>query len=247
MLRRLLPATLLAPTLLALAGCRVSLSPLQNRIAFGQEPFLVFAATGEGRVGDLYAVKPAGGEIWPVTYTRVDERLPAIAPNGVGLAFVRRARGRDDVVVMDLSTGRERRALRLEADSVTGLAWRGQEEVWVRTAGRAWRVTRAGEPAPLEAPAAERDSAFLVLLGEPAFASAAPCDTAPGVCVRTREGAGSPLAPEGRDAARWGADSVGYFVGDRLVVRSLGPGRERVLRWHPEPVAPRAVTYFPGP
>lgn len=245
--RRLLPAACLAPALLALGGCRVSLSPLQNRIALGQESFLVLAATGEGRAGDLYALKPAGGEVWPVTYTLVDERLPAIAPNGVGLAFVRRAGGRDDVVVMDLSTGAERRALRLAADSVTGLAWRGQEELWIRTTGGAWRARRAGEPTPLDVPAAERDSAFLALLGEPAFAAAGPCDTAPGVCVRTADGAESPLAPAGRDAARWGADSVAYFLGDRLVVRPLGPGREREVRWHPAPVTPRAVSYFPGP
>lgn len=243
--RRLLPAALLA--LLALAGCRVSLSPLQNRIAFGQEPFLVFAATGEGRAGDLYAVKPAGGEIWPVTYTRVDERLPAIAPNGVGLAFVRRVRGRDDVVVMNLSTGSERQALRLEADSVTGLAWRGQEELWVRTVGSAWRVTRAGEPAPLEVPAAARDSAFLVLLGEPAFAAAGACASGAGVCTRSADGVEHLVAAEARDAARWGPDSVAYFVGDRLTVRPLGPGREREIRWHREPVAPRAVSYYSGP
>ena len=245
--RRLLPAALLAPALLALAGCRVSLSPLQNRIAFGQEPFLVFAATGEGRAGDLYAVKPAGGEIWPVTYTRVDERLPAIAPNGVGLAFVRRVRGRDDVVVMNLSTGSERQALRLEADSVTGLAWRGQEELWVRTVGSAWRVTRAGEPAPHEVPGAARDSAFLVLLGEPAFAAAGACASLAGVCTRGADGVEHLVAAEARDAARWGPDSVAYFVGDRLTVRPLGPGREREIRWHPVPAEPRAVSYFAGP
>ncbi len=245
MRRRLLPAALLAAA--ALAGCRVSLSPLQNRIALGQEPYLVFAATGEGRAGDLYAVKPAGGEIWPVTYTRVDERLPAIAPSGVGLAFVRRVRGRDDVVVMNLSTGSERRALRLGADSVTGLAWRGQEELWVRTATGAWRVTRAGEPAPLDVPAAVRDSAFLVLLGEPAFAVAGACAGGAGVCTRGADGVEHPLAEPARDAARWGPDSVAYFAGDRLTVRPLGPGREREVRWHPAPVEPRAVSYFAGP
>ncbi len=245
--RRLLPAALLAPALLGLAGCRVSLSPLQNRVALGQEPFLVFAATGEGRAGDLYAVKPAGGEIWPVTYTRVDERLPAIAPNGVGLAFVRRARGREVVVVMDLSTGSERRALRLEGDSVTRLAWRGQEELWVRTAGSAWRVTRAGEPAPLDAPAAVRDSAFQVPLGEPAFATAGACASGDGVCTRGVDGVEHLLEAGARDAARWGPDSVAYFVGDRLTVRPLAPGREREIRWHPAPVEPRAVSYFAGP
>jgi hypothetical protein len=231
----------------ALAGCRVSLSPLQNRVALGQEPYLAFAATGEGRLGDVYVVKPDGGEIWPVTYTRVDERLPALAPHGVGLAFVRRAGGEDEVVVMDLAGGGERRALRLAADSVTGLAWRGPEELWVRTTAGAWRVTRSGEPMPLAAPPAVRDSAFLVLLGEPAFAAAARCDTAPGLCIRTADGAEHDLSAEGRDAARWGADSVAYFLGDRLAVRPLGAGRERLLRWHPEPVAPRAVSYFPGP
>ena len=243
-MRRLLPAALAATSL---AGCRVSLSPLQNRVVLGQEPYLAFAATGEGRAGDLYVVKPAGGEVWPVTYTRVDERLPVLAPNGMGLAFVRRAGGQDEVVVMNLATGGERRALPPGADSVTALAWRGPEEVWVRGVAGAWRVTRTGAPVALEAPAAARDSAFLVLLGEPASASAAPCAAGPGVCLRTAGGAEHPLAPAGRDPARWGTDSVAYFLGDRLAVRPLGAGRERVLRWHPEPREPRSVSYFPGP
>lgn len=237
-------APLLLITIL-LTACRVSFSPLQNRIEFGREAFLVFAATGEGGLGDLYAVKPDGGEIWPVTYTRLDERLPGLSRDGLRLAFVRRSGAEDAVVVMDLAGGSEERVLETASDSVVALTWRPDGELWVRGSGEAWRIRPGAEPAALGTSRAI-DSAFSVLVGEPAFATVTACDTPPGLCARAATGESQVLEPGGRHAVRWGSDSVGYFLSDRLYVRPLGPGRERFLRWHPEPVAPRTPTLFEG-
>ena len=246
-------------------ACRVSFSPLQNRIEFGQEAFVVFAATGEGDLGDLYAVKPDGGEIWPVTYTRVDERLPGLSRDGLRLAFVRRSVARDAVVVMDLARGSEKTVLDPGADSVVALVWRADGALWVKggtggtggtdetdeTGGtgreRVWRVTEGEAATALDAADPAVDSGFAVLVGEPAFATVAPCDSGPGLCARAASGEQQVLDAGGSDPVRWGADSVGYFLDDRLYVRPLGPGRERFLRWHPEPVRPREPSYFPGP
>ena len=230
---------------LLVTACRVSFSPLQNRIEFGREAFLVFAATGEGDLGDLYAVKPDGGEIWPVTYTRLDERLPGLSRDGLRLAFVRRSGAEDAVVVMDLARGSEERVLETATDSVVALTWRPDGELWVRGARAGWRIRQGEPPAPLGSGPAV-DSAFATLVGEPAFATVSACDSPPGLCAHAATGESQVLEPGGRDAVRWGSDSVGYFLNDRLYVRPLGPGRERFLRWHPEPVAPRTPTLFEG-
>ena len=240
-----MPRLALCLLVLGAAACRVSFSPLQNRIEFGREAFLVFAATGEGDLGDLYAVKPDGGEIWPVTYTRLDERLPGLSRDGLRLAFVRRSGAEDAVVVMDLAGGSEERVLETVTDSVVALTWRPDGELWVRGAGEGWRIRQGAEPAALGGGPAV-DSAFAVLVGEPAFATVAACDSPPGLCARAATGELQVLEPGGRDAVRWGSDSVGYFLNDRLYVRPLGPGRERFLRWHPEPVEPRTPSFFEG-
>jgi hypothetical protein len=230
---------------LGAAACRVSFSPLQNRIEFGREAFVVFAATGEGELGDLYAVKPDGGEIWPITYTRLDERLPGLSRDGLRLAFVRRSGTSDGVVVMDLARGSEAKVLET-ADSVVALTWRPDGELWVRSAREGWRIRQGEQPAALDAGPAT-DSAFAVVVGEPAFATVAACDSPPGLCVRAATGETQVLEPGGKDPLRWGSDSVAYFLNDRLYVRPLGPGRERFLRWHPDPAAPRTPSYFEAP
>ena len=68
--------------LLGGAACRVSLSPLQNRIAVGEESFVIFAADGEDAAGDLFAVRTNGGAVYPVTYTRLHETAPAFIETG---------------------------------------------------------------------------------------------------------------------------------------------------------------------
>ncbi len=236
-----------------LAGCRVSLSPLQNRIAVGQEAFVVFVADGEGGLGDLFAVPGAGGVVTPVTYTRLDESAPALAPDGAALAFLRTIPGAPDqrLVVMNLLNGSERDAP-IPAGRGTRVAWsRTGESLFLETDSGRYRMDAPpgpGEIVPLgPAEAAAAESALAVLLGEPPFARVARCGDTPGLCVVTAEGATGPLAAEGRDPARWGGDSVAYFVADRLEIRPLGPGQARHLSWSRPPPSPRQPTVHPGP
>lgn len=248
---RLRPAAL---ALLTLTACRVSMSPLQNRLAPGEEPFAVFVATGEAGQGDLFAVRAAGGATFPITYTRVREMAPALSPTGTDLAFIRETVAGDAstrrVVVMNLLNGRERMLPQsdLPADAV---AWSEDAgTLYLRTAGSTLAIP-APPAAPQSRPLDSTESLhaytlFDVLLGTPAFGRALDCPEG-GVCVRLASGEESVLAADGRGAVRWGSDSVGYFVGAGFVVRPLGPGRLRELRLTPPRMEPRELTFYPGP
>jgi hypothetical protein len=238
----------------ALTACRVSMSPIQNRLAPGEEPFAVFVANGEAGVGDLFAVRAEGGATFPVTYTRVRELAPALSPSGTALAFLREATpGRPEtrtVVVMNLLNGGER-ALPRPASPAEAVAWSADgSELFVRTeTGIVASATPPSDPALRaldDTGAARADSAFAVLLGSPAFGRAVDCPEG-GICVLLPDGRRSVVAADGRGAVRWGADSVGYFSGAGFVVRPLGPGRQRELRLTPPPLEPREMTFFPGP
>ena len=242
--------------LAALIGtaCRVSLSPLQNHLAPGEEPFAVFVANGEGGTGDLFAVRAEGGVSYPITYTRVRELAPALAPTGTSLAFLREAVAGDPatrrVVVMNLLNGSERILPAVEAP-IDALAWDpGGVQLFLRAGSTTYAVPAPpaeGAPRrldPTQVPIA--DSAFSVLLGTPAFARAVECPEV-GVCIELPSGERSVLDQEGRGAARWGSDSVGYFVGNHFVVRPLGAGHARELRFTPPRAEPRELTFFPGP
>jgi hypothetical protein len=245
---------LMACTLMALTSCRVSMSPVQNRFAPGEEPFAVFVATGEAGLGDLFAVRADGGTTFPVTYTRVREMGPALAPTGTALAFIREGVAGDPstrrVVIMNLLNGGERMLPPTETPP-EAVGWSAAATtLYVRTGS----VTVAA-PAPPgkstlsvldSAEAVRADSAFDVLLGTPAFGRAVECPES-GVCVVLASGERSVLAADGRGAVRWGSDSVGYFVGAGFVVRPLGPGRLRELRLTPPRMEPREMTFYPGP
>jgi hypothetical protein len=103
--------------------------------------------------------------------------------------------------------------------------------------------------AAVEIPAAERtaaESSLAVLLGSPAFTRVIPCERTADLCVVGDTPAPSRLAADAHDAVRWGGDSVGYFAGDQLRVRPLGPGRERTVEFRNPPASPREATMFPG-
>lgn len=240
--------------LVVAAGCRVSMSPVQNRLAPGEEAFAVFVAAGEAGASDLFAVRADGGTTFPITYTRVSEFAPALSPTGTDLAFIREGL-RDDttsrrVVVMNLLNGAERV---IPSDSLVpdAVAWSGDASRLFIRAGAATIVAgappRDPEPRLLTgAEAGAADSAFLVLVGTPAFGSVIDCPEG-GVCVELRDGERSLFSADGRGPTRWGSDSVGYFVGSGFFVRPLGPGRMRELRLTPPRLDPREMTYFPGP
>jgi len=236
----------------AIAACRISLSPLQNRIDVGQETFVVFVGDGEGGQGDLYAVKADGGSVFPVTYTRLHETMPALSPDGVMLAFLRGRRAGDStdyrVVVMNLLNGAERVLLTGGKDRApVSLGWHPTDPVlYVATTGGVFEASVP--PGPLTITAASdsavADSSLSVLLGSPAFARVASCSTGAGMCVVPRSGSEQPITEDEADVVRWGGDSLAYVTGTRLMVRPLGGGRSRNLRWVDPPANVRYPTVF---
>jgi len=240
--------------LLLMGGCRGNLSPLSNRLEIGQEPYLVFTADGEAGAGDLFASKPAGGTAYQITFTRVDERLPMLSPDGTMLAFVRSRVPGDErqwrLVVMNLLNGAERQ-VEGGTPGPDALAWSPDgSRLFVRVGGTAM-VTPA-PPADLalaRAGGAERataDTGFMVLLGNPPLGAAVPCVDG-GVCARVGRGEVETITPTGTTPARWQGDSVAYLEAGEWVVRPLAGGRTRILRWSRSPGRPRELTVFPGP
>jgi hypothetical protein len=246
---RILAAALMV---LAAVSCRVSLSPLQNRIDVGRETFVVFVGDGEGDQGDLYAVKADGGSVYPVTYTRLHETRPALSPNGVMLAFLRGRRAGDStdyrVVVMNLLNGAERVVFTgEEGRAPVTLGWHPSNSIlYVATTGGVLEATLP--PAPLTvtsaADSAVADSSLSVLLGRPVFARVAPCSTGVGMCVVPRSGSEQPITEDAADIIGWGGDSLAYVTGTRLTVRPLAGGRSRDLRWVDPPANARLPTVF---
>lgn len=238
--------------LLLLAGC--SLPPLRGKAQIGKDPYAVFTADVPGGA-DLFAVLPSGGSPMQLTFSPVEESDPALSPDGAAVLFLRHQRSdstdRRTVWILNLLSGAERElvlppAWRVEPE---GAAWsRDGRSVYVRTGrGTARFAAPPAPPAPVSVAAGEQaraDSSFLVLLGAPAFAAVTVCGN--GLCTVGTDGVSTPLAPGATGAARWGADSVGYFSGERFIIRPLGPGHPRTLEWSPAPIHPRSVTFFPG-
>ncbi len=240
-----------AVIVLLLLGC--NFSPLMNRIAPGEEPFVVIAAEGAGGQVDLFAVGSGGGAVTQLTFTIPVERSPRLTTDGTVLTFLRMgdtlpgtAR---EVVMMNLLNGSERRLdLPAEAGRPESLAWADdQATLYVRTSLDVWAL--AAPPAPFPArrmvegdPAA--DSAFTTWLGTPRFARAIACGV--GVCAVTASNDTVQLTPTGRDPFRWGTDSVAWFEGDELMIRPLGPGLSRRMNWTRPPRNPHDGSYAKG-
>jgi WD40-like Beta Propeller Repeat len=237
-------------------GCRGNLSPLSNRLRIGVESYAVFVGDGEGGVGDLFAAAAGGGPAFQVTFSRVDERAPALSPDGSMLAFLRaRAPGDTSVaalVVMNLLNGAERRIPAGPDVGPEAVAWspdgarlflRGRDGLFQTPAPPA---TPALAPVPAE-DRAEADTALAVILGDPPQGIAARCDTGPGLCARMADGTVVQLADSALGVAGWGPDSVAYLEGGVYVVRPLAGGRIRELHWTRAPAHPRGLTFFPGP
>ena len=242
-------------SLVTLVGCRVSLSPVKNRVGVGVESYVFFDADGEDGQGDLYVGSASGGKVFRATFTRVHESSPALSPNGIMLAFIRGSHAADSaghrVWVMNLMNGAEREVPEPGAGAFPQrLAWSlDGTTLYVRTSRGDFQT--AAPPADPRLVAVDRasqaaaDTALRVPLGLPVIAIAEPCDSGGGICARTPSGA-QRLSPVGRDAFRWGADSVGYFIGNGIEVRPLGGGSTRQLRWTGIPSPPRTATQFPG-
>jgi hypothetical protein len=246
-----------AALLIASSGaCSGALPPLRGQMEVGREAYAVFVAGDAPAGGDLYAVHTEGGPVVPITFTNVGEMRPTLSTDGALLAFLRGASLRDStpgsVWVMNLLSGAEREIeLPRGAGVPREVGWaRDGGSLVVRADGGLYRA--AAPPERTDArpvPAAERaaaESALAVLLGRPAFARVLPCAEPGALCIMGDSGAPTLLARGARDAARWGDDSVMFFVGGAVEIRPLGPGRARRLGWEGVPPAPRQMTVFPG-
>jgi hypothetical protein len=241
--------------LLLLAACEGGFLPLRGRIEVGRDPMLVFVG-GPPTASDLFALPPDGGQAIAITFSPVAEMRPALAPDGGSVAFLRAGSLGDsvpaDVWILNLANGRERRIeLPIAAGRPDQVGWsKTGRWVVIRAGGKLYRADAppaAGFTRPVAA--AERavtESALTVLLGRPAFARVVPCERPEDLCVVGDTGSPALLAPDARDPARWGDDSVAYLQGDRLLVRPLGPGRIRRVEWSGVPDSPRQLSTFAG-
>jgi hypothetical protein len=232
-----------------------TVTPLTNRIAVGEEPFVVGVGEGEDGMTDLYAALAHGGAFVRLTFNRMVESAPRLAASGRLVAYLRRSAagsGAADVVVLDLGNGAERRvALPHEAGAPAAVAWlEGDARIAVRTDSGLYGFaapSAAAVPTRLRgADSATADSALGVPLGDPVAAMAVPCGSGD-LCVRTADTALAPLEAGARGAVRWGADSVGYFTAAGFEVRPLAGGHSRHPAWTGAPSRLRELTYSPPP
>lgn len=241
-------------TILATA-CEGTLPPLRGKVEVGRDAYAIFVG-GSGIASDLYGVRADGGPAFPITYTPVAERAPALAPDGAAVAFLRGRSIRDStpatVWVMNLLNGAERE-LRLPkgAGAPRRVGWsRDGATLIVATEGGLYRLdtpparSRA-EPVSAAARAAA-ESNLAVLLGDPVFARVVPCGTSGDLCVAGDTGGPGFLAREAQQAVRWGPDSVALLIGSRVEIRPLARGRPRRLTWTNLPERPRQITFFQG-
>jgi hypothetical protein len=239
--------------LLLLSGC-TGLSPLRGRAVVGRDAYVIFVGDAPGGEPDLFGVRADGGPVFQITYTSVLEAAPALSPDGGTVAFLRAVTTHDSVPaavwVLNLLTGGERELpLPTGAEHPERVGWSADgKSIYVR-AGSARYELRPPPAAPAAralagAVRAAADSSLSVLLGDPPFGRAVQCGRA--LCVQADIGAPTPFAENSHDAARWGADSVAFLSGGDLVVRPLGPGRERRVEWSAVPARPREMTVFPG-
>lgn len=238
--------------LMSIVACRGTLSPLSNKLKIGQESYFVFVADGEDGKGDLFASPAEGGNVFQVTFTRVDERVPALSPDGSILAFLRSRSAEDSnssLVILNLLNGAERRT-----DAPAGasaVAWsQDGTSILVRTPSGIGSTAAPPQPlalAPVSgAELAIADSAFRATFGDPPLGEVLTCSSGRGVCARLTSGDSLTLAPEGSQPVSWSSDSVAYLEGGAFVVRPLAGGRTRTIRWSTQVRNPRGLTYFPG-
>ncbi|HEY8105643.1 MAG TPA: hypothetical protein VIE46_06015 [Gemmatimonadales bacterium] len=241
-----------AIAVLALSAC-AGLSPLRGRAIVGRDAYVIFVADGPGGYAGLFAVRADGGSVVQITFASVIESAPALSPDGGTVAFLRGRTPRDSLPatlwILNLLSGAERELPLPGGAPPDRVGWSADGKLLYVRAGSGRYVLHAPPAAAAARPVADAehavaDSSFVVLLGDPPFGRVVPCDDA--LCVQTDSGAPSRFAEHAHDAVRWGADSVGFFSGEDLIVRPLGPGRPRRVEWSGVPGRPREMTVFLG-
>jgi len=234
-----------AATLCAIAvAC--TLPPLRGRIEVGKDSYGVFVGEGSGGT-DLHAFHGTTGAVVPLTCSPVAERAPALAPDGSAVLFLREPAS---VWVMNLLSGAERElVVPRGAGPARAAAWHADSRtVYVRAGGKVWQFALPPGAGARELPSTERgrvDSAFMVLLGDPAFATAAECGV-DSLCVVTRNGENTLLAERASAPARWGRDSVAWVRDGMIEVRPLGGGAPRTVELEPRERVIGSISYFAG-
>jgi hypothetical protein len=240
---------------LSLAAC-TGLPPLRHKFEVGHDPYVILVADAPDGRGDLWAMSPEGSDIVQITFSLPAEWSPRLSPSGDVVAFLRSRETSDTartrIWLLNLLNGSERE-LRLPDSSGAplALAWaEGGRAIVVRTTRTTFRFNAppyppaAAEVAPADLAAA--DQALSVTVGTPVFARVAPCEGTTALCVYPDSGSPSTLAAGASNPVRWGDDSLGYELDGQLVVRPVGPGRERAVRWRKSLVNPRDLTVFTG-
>lgn len=243
---------LLGAVLTACSG----LPPLRHTFEVGRDPYVVLVADAPDGRGDLWAMSPEGSELVQLTFSLPAEWSPRLSPSGDVIAFLRSREQADTartrIWLMNLLNGSERE---IELPDSSGapleLAWAEDgRALMVRTTRTIFRVNAPPYPAePAEVPAAGRraaEEALSVRVGSPAFARVATCETGAALCVYPDSGPPAMIAQGATDPVRWGDDSLGYEVNGELLIRPVGPGKERMVRWRQSLVHPRDLTVFTG-
>lgn len=231
-----------------LGACGVT--PLTNRIAVGEEPFVIGVGEGPDSATDLFAAPAGSGSFTRLTFNRAEERAPDFSPGGMTVAYLRRAPGSQEwsLVVLDLLNGAERSAaIPAGAGEPLALGWSTDgTRVIVRAQGY---LSADAAPGPLhlvpldDSAASAADSATRPRLGPAGEGLVEPCGAT--LCVRVGT-ALTPLGPGVSGAIRWGDDSVGYFAAGDFAVRPLGGGLTRRPLWKGPPSRLRELTYSSG-
>lgn len=248
------PSASLLP-LLAMAACS-GLPPLRHKFEVGRDPYVVLVADAPDGRGDLWALSPEGSDIVQLTFSLPAEWSPRLAPSGDVIAFLRSREQADTartrIWLLNLLNGSEREvSLPDSSGAPLALAWTEDgRALVVRTTRTLFRVNAPPyPPAPAELAAGDvrvAEQALSVRVGSPAFARVAPCEGHAALCVYPDSGPPATIAAGGTWPVRWGDDSLGYELDGELVVRPVGPGRERVVRWRQSLVNPRDLTVFTG-
>ena len=235
--------------LLLAAGCT---TPLSNRIAVGEEPYVIGVGEGNDQQTDLYAASANGGSFLRLTFTRLEERHPRISPEGTAVAFFRAdpraAASQWSVVVYDLRRNDERVAELPAGAAPEALGWSRDGSRLAVRAGGLYLLSLSGEMAPVPVAGSDAEAADSLtreLLGSPPTGMISPCEGA-GLCVAASDGNASPLPGDAADAIRWGGDSLGYFTARGFEVRPLAGGRSRRPVWSSVPGRLRQLTYHGG-
>ena len=167
----------------------------------------------------------------PPRFTFPAEWSPRLSPSGDVIAFLRsREQGdtaRTRIWVMNLLNGSERELTLPDSSGAP-------------TALASFHIELSGTSRAVSA------QAFVVLVGAPVFARVAACEATNALCVYPDSGPPASIAEGATDPVRWGDDSLGYVLDGELVIRPVGPGRERLVRWRESLVNPRDLSVFTG-